>query len=644
MLGESLRERFGERPEVPIKHEAIKLLASDTRLSILKLLDQRRMTVSELSRQLDLNKSTVHEHLGKLVEGGLIKRDESAEREWVYYELTKTAKYVLQPASARFVLLMTMAVAAGFVMVALLLVAVNTSQDLALDVADDVVPAGSANVWAVEVTRPGLLGFREPADQAELFLLTPVEAAEFQRTGALPADKQALGPAQGLEQAEPGQYRFRAALEPGTHYLLARGPARASDALLPIQAEPVEVLPRVPSVLVGVDAPQVEVAVKFQDEPVSGGLVQALDADGAELAQVPVLNGRAVLPLREAVEEVTFRYQPPAPGSAFVPAEGSLRAEAPHVAFEPAQVPLRVDAAVRVVVDDPATGPRANAPVSIVGPDGTPVATGLTSADGSGVLTVHLREVGDFRVMAGDHEAGRITVQPGLRLWMEPGPHWEGEAVRVRTLFLGQEPKAVGGVAVLLDGREVGTTDAEGWLRLQFGLGGAYRLEARLDGWVPAAVPVDVLPRTGLAVADDIRPGLAGLLQGGAAATPAATQVNYDRVLLGSTVQVEGVVTNRDHLPRVVRAVLYDNDRPVAAQVLDLAPGASEYITFDHAPEGAGVHRLRINDLRPDEVQAVPGLSAARMGGTLALPGPPLWLGLAVVGVAALALAGRRQD
>ena len=30
------------------------------------------MTVSELARALDLNKSTVHEHLAKLVEGGLI--------------------------------------------------------------------------------------------------------------------------------------------------------------------------------------------------------------------------------------------------------------------------------------------------------------------------------------------------------------------------------------------------------------------------------------------------------------------------------------------------------------------------------------------------------------------------------------------
>lgn len=81
---------------ITLDREAFKVLASDTRLDILKALDERPMTVSELGRRLELNKATVFEHLEKLVGAGLVKKHDE-ERKWVYYSLSWKARRILHP-------------------------------------------------------------------------------------------------------------------------------------------------------------------------------------------------------------------------------------------------------------------------------------------------------------------------------------------------------------------------------------------------------------------------------------------------------------------------------------------------------------------------------------------------------------------
>lgn len=71
-------------------------LASDTRIAILKELDERQKTVTELSDSLGMAKSSVHEHLSKMMEGGLIEKEES-ERKWTYYRLTRKGQKILHP-------------------------------------------------------------------------------------------------------------------------------------------------------------------------------------------------------------------------------------------------------------------------------------------------------------------------------------------------------------------------------------------------------------------------------------------------------------------------------------------------------------------------------------------------------------------
>lgn len=97
--------------KITLDRETFKALASDTRLDILKLLDQRQMTVSELGRALNLNKATCFEHLTKLVEAGLVNKLED-DRKWVYYALTWKGRRILNPEKITFALLLSSSFAA----------------------------------------------------------------------------------------------------------------------------------------------------------------------------------------------------------------------------------------------------------------------------------------------------------------------------------------------------------------------------------------------------------------------------------------------------------------------------------------------------------------------------------------------------
>ena len=82
--------------KITLDRKAFKVLSSDTRVSILRLLEKRRMTLSELATKLDMRASSIKEHLQALESAGLIeKRDEG--RKWKYYELTTKGKNVISP-------------------------------------------------------------------------------------------------------------------------------------------------------------------------------------------------------------------------------------------------------------------------------------------------------------------------------------------------------------------------------------------------------------------------------------------------------------------------------------------------------------------------------------------------------------------
>jgi len=82
--------------KITLDKEIIRVLASEMRVDILKKIDSRSMTLGKLTDDLNISKSTVHEHLTILVESGLVKKV-NRNNKWVYYELTDNGMEILHP-------------------------------------------------------------------------------------------------------------------------------------------------------------------------------------------------------------------------------------------------------------------------------------------------------------------------------------------------------------------------------------------------------------------------------------------------------------------------------------------------------------------------------------------------------------------
>jgi DNA-binding transcriptional ArsR family regulator len=91
---------------VILDYESFKALASHVRIDILKKLDEKQMTVTDLARALKISKSTAHKHLERLVEVGLVERKDT-HRKWVYYRITRKGAKVLHPENVTVSLLLS---------------------------------------------------------------------------------------------------------------------------------------------------------------------------------------------------------------------------------------------------------------------------------------------------------------------------------------------------------------------------------------------------------------------------------------------------------------------------------------------------------------------------------------------------------
>src|SRR5256714_5968794 len=86
--------------KITLDQESFRALASDVRVDVLKRLDARRETVTDLSNLLGLSKPTLLEHLEKLQSAGLVKRVDEG-RKWIYYELSDKGRKILHPSGWR---------------------------------------------------------------------------------------------------------------------------------------------------------------------------------------------------------------------------------------------------------------------------------------------------------------------------------------------------------------------------------------------------------------------------------------------------------------------------------------------------------------------------------------------------------------
>src|SRR3989338_254926 len=81
--------------EFTLGKQMFKVLSSDMRIRILKELAGKQKTQTDLAELLKVKIPTVKEHLVKLEEEGLVRKDE--ERKWKYYSLTERGRTLLAP-------------------------------------------------------------------------------------------------------------------------------------------------------------------------------------------------------------------------------------------------------------------------------------------------------------------------------------------------------------------------------------------------------------------------------------------------------------------------------------------------------------------------------------------------------------------
>lgn len=85
----------------------LKALVSDTRRDIIKTLSDGERTPSDLSRMLDKSKSTIVEHLEKLINAGLVEKHEREGRKWVFYTLTRKGESYVSSKSKQLIIILS---------------------------------------------------------------------------------------------------------------------------------------------------------------------------------------------------------------------------------------------------------------------------------------------------------------------------------------------------------------------------------------------------------------------------------------------------------------------------------------------------------------------------------------------------------
>lgn len=110
---------------ITLDRESFRALASEVRVEVLKQLESRRMTVTDLSHAMNLAKPTLLEHLDRLVGAGLVTKVDEG-RKWIYYELTRRGRKILHPHQVKIMISLAVSfLLVGAGIVALLVAAMN---------------------------------------------------------------------------------------------------------------------------------------------------------------------------------------------------------------------------------------------------------------------------------------------------------------------------------------------------------------------------------------------------------------------------------------------------------------------------------------------------------------------------------------
>jgi len=95
-----------DEPVTIVDREVLKVLSTDTRMDILKMLSEGGRTPSFIGKKLGKSSSTIVEHLDVLTKVGLVKKLESPGKKWVFYSLTERGEGIVKTRTRRLIIIL----------------------------------------------------------------------------------------------------------------------------------------------------------------------------------------------------------------------------------------------------------------------------------------------------------------------------------------------------------------------------------------------------------------------------------------------------------------------------------------------------------------------------------------------------------
>lgn len=123
---------------ISLDKETFKALAGETRVQILKELNERQKTQSELAAKLHLSAPTVNEHLSLLKKAGLVQEIDDGHK-WKYFSLSAKGKNILNPGEKQILLVLSLLTIAFTGLILMILSQFNSLASFSRSAASNIV-------------------------------------------------------------------------------------------------------------------------------------------------------------------------------------------------------------------------------------------------------------------------------------------------------------------------------------------------------------------------------------------------------------------------------------------------------------------------------------------------------------------------
>jgi len=96
-----------KEPVTIIDRDVLKVLSTDTRMDILKLLKEGERTPSFVAKKLGKSDATIVEHLQTMMDVGLVKKTSAPGKKWVFYSLTEKGEGIASSKTKNLVIILS---------------------------------------------------------------------------------------------------------------------------------------------------------------------------------------------------------------------------------------------------------------------------------------------------------------------------------------------------------------------------------------------------------------------------------------------------------------------------------------------------------------------------------------------------------